>query len=88
MQRDQIELIGTNFESVPYYFSVSNKGPEELNPSKVDSTKHLKKDRRYSAPSLCFRLPSNSYIKKGERICPYLPCNMIYKIFKFLRYGK
>ena len=67
MQMDQIELIGTNFESVPYYFSVSNKGPGELNPSKVDSTKHLKKDRRYFAPSLCFRLPSNSYIKKGEK---------------------
>lgn len=72
MQRVQIELIGTNFESAPYYFSVSNKEPAELNSSKVNSTKHLKKDRRCSAP-LCFRLSRNSYIKKGEKEYAHIP---------------
>ena len=73
MQRVQIELIGTNFESAPYYFSVSNKEPAELNSSKVNSTKHLKKDKGCSAPSVCFRLPRNSYIKKGEKEYAHIP---------------
>lgn len=73
MQRVQIELIRTNSESAPYYFSVSNKEAAELNSSKVSSTKHFKKDRRCSAPSLCFRLLRNSYIKKREKEYAHIP---------------